>query len=217
MIDAIQREYPELKIVTVYGSTEAEPISHIAWDEVSAEDHTAMKNGKGLLVGKPVSATQVMIHEMREDKIGQIAVSGDHVLKGYLNGLGDKETKLNLEGEIWHLSGDMGYFDSQDRLWLMGRASAVFEIDQQVIYPFGIECAVMHHSEVIRCAVVQHGDRNLLCLELRNNLLEMVQRDFSEYDYLEFIQLEHIPMDKRHNAKVDYPALQSELGQLELS
>lgn len=211
LIDAIQRDHPELKIVTVYGSTEAEPISHIAWDEVSVDDHEAMKRGKGLLVGKPVSATKVMIHEIRQDKIGQIAVTGDHVLKGYLNGMGDEETKIKSDGEIWHLTGDMGYLDSQNRLWLMGRESAVFEIGDRVVYPFGIECAVMHHSSVTRCAVVKHSGRNLLCLELISNSIDRVKIDFSEYDYLEFIQLKKIPMDKRHNAKVDYPSLNLEL------
>jgi acyl-coenzyme A synthetase/AMP-(fatty) acid ligase len=103
----------------------------------------------------------------------------------------------------------MGYLDKQERLWLMGRESAVFEIDQRIIYPFGIECAVMHHPAVMRCAVVQHDGRNLLCLELEKDLLDKVRLDFAEYDYLEFIQLKYIPMDKRHNAKVDYPALVS--------
>lgn len=214
LIDAIQVDNPNLNIVTVYGSTEAEPISHIAWNEVSADDHEAMKSGRGLLVGTPVSATKVIIHEMREDKIGQIAVTGDHVLKGYLNGKGDEETKFKQDGEIWHLTGDMGYFDSINRLWLMGRESAVFEIDDRVVYPFGIECAVTHHPTVIRCAVVQHVGKNLLCLELSENKLDSVRENFPEYDYLEFIQLKKIPMDKRHNAKVDYPQLLAILDRL---
>ncbi|MFT5633361.1 MAG: acyl-coenzyme A synthetase/AMP-(fatty) acid ligase [Rubritalea sp.] len=214
LIDAIQRVYPKLNIVTVYGSTEAEPISHIAWNEVSVDDHKAMKSGKGLLVGVPVSATKVRIHKMRDDQVGQIAVTGDHVLKGYLNSKGDEETKFKQDGEIWHLTGDMGYFDSKNRLWLMGRESAVFEIDDRVIYPFGIECAVMHHPAVTCCAVVQHNGRNLLCLELSENNLDRVRRDFPNYDNLEFIQLEKIPKDKRHNAKVDYPSLTRLLNSL---
>lgn len=214
MIDAIQRDHPGLTIVTVYGSTEAEPISHIAWNEVSVDDHNAMKSGKGLLVGTPVTATKVKIHEMRDGHIGQIAVTGGHVLKGYLNGKGDEENKFKIDGEIWHLTGDMGYLDQQNRLWLMGRASAVFEIQHRVIYPFGIECAVMHHPAVIRCAVVKHGDKNLLCLQLVDHLIDDVREYFPSYDYLEFIQLERIPMDKRHNAKVDYPSLRSELNRL---
>ncbi len=216
LIDAIQRDHPKLKIVTVYGSTEVEPISHIAWDEVSSDDHEAMKQGKGLLVGKPVSATKVMIHEMHDDQIGQIAVTGDHVLKGYLNGKGDEETKLNLDDEIWHLTGDMGYFDSQERLWLMGRESAVFNMDDRVVYPFGIESAVMHHPSVIRCAVVQHEEKNLLCLELEDGLLDSVREHFPEYQFLEFTHLKNIPMDKRHNAKIDYPSLLEILKNLPL-
>ncbi len=72
----------------------------------------------------------------------------------------------------------------------------------------------MHHPAVIRCAVVKHGEQNLLCLELANHLLDSVRERFPEYNYLEFIQLKSIPMDKRHNAKVDYPALRRELERL---
>ena len=211
MLDAIQQEYPDLGIVTVYGSTEAEPISHVAWNEVTPEDHQAMKDGKGLLVGNPVPETKVMIYQPAEDGIGQITVTGDHVLKGYLNGIGDEETKIAHEGEIWHLTGDMGYLDNDGRLWLMGRESAVFQIDEKIIYPFGIECAVMQHPKIDRCAVVQYQGRSLLCLERSDCDLVKLKQDFPEYGYLEFIQVERVPIDRRHNAKVDYPVLYSML------
>ena len=212
LLDNIQRNHPELGIITVYGSTEAEPISHIAWNEITEKDHQAMKNGKGLLVGEPVPETKVMIHQPAEDGIGQITVTGEHVLKGYLNGIGDDETKISHKGDIWHLTGDMGYLDTMGRLWLMGRESAVFQIGERMIYPFGIECAVMQHPMVHRCAVVQHNDRHLLCLEGDGDL-EAKEQDFSEYDYLEFTQVNQIPMDRRHNAKIDYPALHSMLDE----
>ena len=214
LIDDIQRAHPELNIVTVYGSTEAEPISHITWEEVSESDHEAMRHGKGLLVGRPVSATKTMIYQPHKDGIGQIAVTGDHVLKGYLNGKGNEETKINHDGEIWHLTGDMGYFDSQHRLWLMGRESAIFHIDERFIYPFGIECAVMHHNLVRRCAVIQHKGKNLLCLETAEDKLDSVRQEYPQYHFLEFIYLEKIPMDTRHNAKVNYPSLASKLDQI---
>ena len=218
LIDAIQSKYPDLNIVTVYGSTEAEPISHIAWDEVSEADHVAMKRGEGLLVGTAVSATDLMICESDfSDTIGEIAVAGDHVLKGYLHGKGDAETKFQKDGEIWHRTGDMGYLDKENRLWLMGRTSAVFKVGDRVVYPFSIECAVLHHHLVERCAVVEHGGKFLLCLELngQGQGLEQVKADFAEYEYLEIIQLETVPMDKRHNAKVDYPELEKILSRLD--
>lgn len=206
--DTIQQSYPDLKIVTVYGSSEAEPISHISWHDVTEADHHAMKNGKGLLVGKAVSATRVMISKSRyDDNVGEIAVTGDHVLKGYLHGTGDEETKFKYEGETWHLTGDLGYLDDQQRLWLMGRVSAVFQVNQKPVYPFGIECAVMLHPLVERCAVVSYLDKPLLCLQLSSGKITDISSKFKRYDFLKFIQLTSIPMDKRHNAKVDYPKL----------
>jgi len=213
LIDTIQKAHPELNIVTVYGSTEAEPISHIRWDQVSVADHQAMQTGNGLLVGKPVSATEVMICDSdSDDQIGEIAVTGEHVLKGYLHGQGDEETKFTKQGKIWHRTGDLGYLDQQQRLWLMGRVSAVFKINQQPIYPFGIECAVMHHPQITRCAVISYLDKPLLCVELSSGKIEDLAEILTPYPFLHPIQLDRIPMDKRHNAKVDYPELRKRLS-----
>lgn len=55
---------------------------------------------------------------MRTGEIGEIVVTGQHVLKGYLDGRGDDETKFRVEEEIWHRTGDSGYLDEQGRLWL---------------------------------------------------------------------------------------------------
>ncbi len=208
LIDAIQKAQPELEIVTVYGSTEAEPISHVSWKDLSEADHQAMRNGTGLLVGKPVTTTEVMICEsLFDDTIGEIAVTGDHVLKGYLNGKGDEETKFTHDGKTWHRTGDIGYLDDEQRLWLMGRVSAVFEVENGPVYPFGIECAVMHHPQVERCAVISYQGTPLLCLELSQGNVSDIVADLIDYHFLKFIQLDHIPMDKRHNAKVHYPEL----------
>lgn len=213
LLDAIQRKQADLEIVTVYGSTEAEPISHITWGEVAQADHLAMKAGRGLLVGKPVPELKVMICDSRNSTdIGEIAVTGEHVLKGYLDGKGDAETKFIYEGETWHKTGDSGYLDDLGRLWLMGRESAKFVVNGEAIYPFGVECAVMHHRLVKRCAALEYEGVATLCLELYDGEVADVERDFTDLGYLKFVQLECVPVDARHNAKVDYPRLKAELA-----
>ncbi|MFO1448420.1 MAG: AMP-binding protein [Opitutaceae bacterium] len=44
--------------------------------------------------------------------IGEIVVAGDHVLKGYLGGHGDAETKFKVGDETWHRTGDAGSLDA---------------------------------------------------------------------------------------------------------
>jgi len=44
-------------------------------------------------------------------KFGEIVVTGKNVLKGYVNGIGDKENKFKVNGEVYHRTGDLGTFD----------------------------------------------------------------------------------------------------------
>ena len=106
---------PMASVVAVYGSTEAEPIAQIRWADATYADRQAMREGAGLLAGHPVSAIELRILPDRWGKplppstndaferdalppgrTGEIVVSGDHVLTGYLDGSGDEETKLRV-------------------------------------------------------------------------------------------------------------------------
>jgi acyl-CoA synthetase (AMP-forming)/AMP-acid ligase II len=48
----IRRTWP--RVVCVYGSTEAEPIAHLDNSDIRPGDLDAMRNGRGLLAGRPV-------------------------------------------------------------------------------------------------------------------------------------------------------------------
>ena len=232
LLDEIQAACPEMDVVTVFGSTEAEPIAHIRWKDTSEEDHMKMLEGKGLLVGKPVSATQLKIIpdqsgqeigsmstedfealELPCGDIGEIAVTGDHVLKGYLNGKGNEESKINVGDDVWHRTGDAAWLDDSGRVWLVGRCSAAIQRpDKKPIYPFGIECTAMSHPGVKRCALILHEKRTTLFVEghISETQLESLLKPLG----VEKVQaISHIPVDKRHNAKIDYPALRELLSQ----
>ncbi|HEY6871137.1 MAG TPA: AMP-binding protein [Geobacteraceae bacterium] len=222
--------FPGAEIVAVYGSTEAEPISHISRSGIGEEDMTRMGEGKGLLAGKPVPEIRVRIvtaewgaplgpfNSAQFEKLscaageaGEIVVSGGHVLKGYLNGAGDAETKFLVDGAVWHRTGDCGYFDRQGRLWLLGRASAVIRDSRGVLYPFAVECAARQLPAVRRAALVRDGEKRILFVERAAGAAMVAaepQPVFAWASIDEVREVRHIPMDRRHNAKVDYPALQ---------
>lgn len=233
LLDEVQKAHPKMNVVTVFGSTEAEPIAHISWKEVSSEDRQMMNSGKGLLVGKAVEATQLRIipdrtgekiAPMSEEEllsltlpvgsIGEVIVSGDHVLKGYLQGLGDEENKIRIGDEIWHRTGDAAWKDGEDRIWLVGRCSAAIQQEgKERIYPFGIECAAMSFPELKRCALMLHEDQVTLFIEgaispsREAELLAKTQ----PHGVDRICSIPMIPVDKRHNAKIDYPALKEVL------
>ena len=236
LLDALREVAPMARAVAVYGSTEAEPIAHVAAEEI-AGDAEAMRAGRGLLAGAPVpevrvrvlrdrwgeprpamSEAQLAAETLGPELAGEIVVAGEHVLKGYLGGVGDEETKFRVGGEVWHRTGDAGLFDREGRLWLLGRCAARIDDARGRIYPFGIECAAMAFPEVRRAAAVAHDGKRILVLELaagaRAGLAEEVRGAVRWAQVDEVLVLPVLPVDARHNAKIDYGALRQRLAKL---
>ena len=202
----------------VYGSSEAEPISHFPATDLTPEILKTIKSGGGLPAGKPVKEIQLAIiedqhgiplHSMTTEEFdalkkdrGEIVVSGDHVLTGYLGGHGDSENKFSVDGTIWHRTGDAGRLDDTGNLWLLGRCQAKWKEH----YPLQIEAAVRAIIPGKKCALW----KGLLILESSSPLLDELLENF---DLKGVVIVDSIPMDSRHNAKIDYQSLEKLLRQ----
>ena len=225
---------PHGKVIVVYGSTEAEPIARLDWDDVRPADIDAMYAGKGLLVGTVVPPIELRImHNQWGSSIpplsarefaelasppgcgGEIVVRGAHVLTGYLNGVGEEETKFRVGGEVWHRTGDTGCLDAQARLWLQGRAGAVIRDERGTIHPLAAECAASRLAWIERSALTRRNGQRLLAVQLGpeapGDAEQQVTEDLAWAELDRVAPLPRIPVDRRHNAKVDYPALEKEL------
>ena len=235
LLESLGAAAPSAQVEAVYGSTEAEPIAHLDARQISPLDRQAMRRGGGLLTGRPIPEIQLRIipdqwgHpigpfsqqefkrlQLPEMRPGEIVVSGDHVLKGYLQGRGDEETKFRAGEQIWHRTGDAGKLDQAGRLWLLGRCSAKIHDERGEIYPFAVECAAMENAEIRRAAFVAHAGQRLLAIESGTKLgpdgLRKLREeaDWAQIDAIR--RIDRLPVDKRHNAKIDYPALRRQLG-----
>ena len=222
---------PEAEIVAVYGSTEAEPMAHVSARDIAPGDLAAMRGGAGLLAGTPVAPVSLRILPDRWGKPlgalsdaefaeatcapevpGEIVVTGDHVLKGYLGGHGDRESKFQVEGVTWHRTGDAGYLDRLGRLWLLGRCAAKVVDQYGAQYPLALECAVHQLApSVRRCAFLLRRGKRLLLIEsgkpLSRGEISQLQAGLTWSNLEGIRQLSSIPVDRRHNAKIDYAAL----------
>jgi acyl-CoA synthetase (AMP-forming)/AMP-acid ligase II len=224
LLGRMQHVAPAAKVVAVYGSTEAEPMAHVAWNEMGEDELARMKSGHGLLVGRPVAEVTVRVLRDRFGKpigsytfggfeaeslpageIGEIVVTGEHVLKGYLNGEGDTQTKFEVDGVRWHRTGDAGYFDTSGRLWLVGRCSARIEDAKGVLYPFTVECAAQFAAGLRRSAMLGHEGQRILLIEADESFNSTSLSKALAWAALDEVRVvNQIPVDKRHNAKVDY-------------
>lgn len=230
LLEGLAVVFPEAEIVTIYGSTEAEPIAKISVSALQHGDIQSMQSGKGLLVGKPVPEIELRIladetgkvagHMTRAEldrltretgSVGEIIVSGNHVLKGYLDGNGDSETKLHVDQQVWHRTGDAGYVDEAGRLWLLGRCQARVRDQHGTVYPFAIETAARQQRGVIRAAFISVNEKRVIAVQTQRRHPQKLARTLMEqlaWAHIDEVRfLATIPVDPRHNAKIDYRAL----------
>jgi acyl-CoA synthetase (AMP-forming)/AMP-acid ligase II len=225
---------PNARVVAVYGSTEAEPIAHVALDEIADADVSAMRDGAGLLAGVPAASADVRAivpawgtplgpfddaafatRRVEPGSVGEIVVAGAHVTPGYLGGVGDADTKIRVGDRIFHRTGDLGTFDGTGRLWLHGRASALAA--GAAASPFAVEVALSFDASVKRSALVDVDGRRILAIELtraaRLHDADSARRSRIATDLArpDDIVLTRIPVDARHNAKTDFTALRRRL------
>lgn len=197
--DLIQRlrTRTSASIVCIYGSTEAEPIAHLNANEILPEDMEEMARGRGLLVGDLVDQVQVRIVDR------EVQVAGPHVNESYLDTSQNAENKIVEGSTTWHRTGDAGFLDKDNRLWLLGRVGSEAQSGRGPVFPFSIEIAARSWPGVERCALISVSGKAILVIEgNRSHQALWVQRA-RELGIEKTIEIKYIPMDKRHHSKVD--------------
>lgn len=98
----------------------------------------------------------------------------------------------------------------------MGRTSATIVDDRGTLHPFAVECAAMRHPEVRRAALVRHQGKRILLVEPVSAMKIPSDQELLEglsWACIDEVRsLKRIPVDKRHNAKIDYTELVKLLG-----
>lgn len=241
LLRRLKVELPWALVHAVYGSTEAEPIAHFSAGDADDSTDVITRSGGGLCSGIPVPEIRVKIirdqwgthvEPMDEESFeslaatpgqaGEIVVSGDHVLRGYLDGAGDQETKIHVGEDVWHRTGDAGWIDPAGRVWLLGRCSEKMSVfsgkdglpADALRYPFAVECALREVFPEARMAALDREGRRTLAVEGNEGMSgwsEMLATA-QAMGMDQVIALASIPLDRRHNAKIDYPALRSLLA-----
>lgn len=133
---------PDLEIANEYGPTEA---------CVAATFHRNMRDFQSNNIGVPISYTSIYIlkdldHIQPVGAVGEIAISGIGLSKGYLNdSVQTNEKFVDKNGERIYLTGDLGRINEDGELEFWGRK------DQQIkIHGYRIELDEINHC-LLRC------------------------------------------------------------------
>jgi len=116
-------------------------------------------------VGKPIWGTQTQVWDPAgrplppgQDSVGEVVTRGLHVMKGYLNK--PEETAAVFTGNWFH-TGDLGYFDEDGFLFIVGRSKELIIRGGYNVYPAEIESVLHDHPAIAEAAVVGIPDERL--------------------------------------------------------
>jgi len=223
------KAFPASAIEIIYGSTEAEPISTISVEALIEQEGMLEY---GLPVGQVHSETKLRIVNLdnkayekisgdklpalclEEGRIGEILVSGAHVLKRYYNNPeAFRKNKLivaSSEGEeIWHRTGDSGLVKN-GALLLTGRCKQLIRNGEKIISPFIIESQLQSLPGVTKGTIIDHNNELVIIAESVKSK-EEVETLLEGFSYNKLIIRRFIPRDPRHHSKIDYALLKAAL------
>jgi len=112
---------------------------------------------KGGTVGRPLPGVQVRVHDDQgrpcpADEIGNIEVRGPNVFAGYWRM--PEKTKEEFTADGWFKTGDVGRFDAQGYLTIVGRSKDLIISGGYNVYPAEIEGYLNEMPGVAESAVV---------------------------------------------------------------
>jgi len=223
------------QIHTPYGATEALPVAAIGSSEVLGTTRRLTDQGMGVCVGRPVAGIEIKIIHISDDpiptwsddllvpagEIGEIVVAGPVVTREYFNR--PEATSLAkiadpALGTTHHRMGDVGYLDTQGRLWFCGRKSHRVILRHETLFTIPCEAIFNVHPLVARTALVAVSRRRqvvpVICVEPVRRLSRAEERRArqelldrgAEFPHTKGIRtiLFHrsFPVDIRHNAKI---------------
>lgn len=129
-----------------YGTTETGAIAFTAPDDTEA----------GESVGQPLPGIHVRVVTPERETLqvgehGEIAIKCDGMFRGYFEN--QDQTAARLE-DGWFYTGDVGYLDEQQRIYLCGRSDDMFVFNSMNIYPQEIESEICQYPGVTDVAVI---------------------------------------------------------------
>jgi long-chain acyl-CoA synthetase len=120
---------PNTKFATYYGLTEASRSTFMIFNENENKEES---------VGKAAPDVEIKIIKEKDDsKQGEICIRGKNVIENYWN----SEFSENLIGG-WLKTGDLGYLDTDEFLYLTGRKDYIINISGEKVNPLEIEGVV---------------------------------------------------------------------------
>lgn len=165
--------------------------------------------------------------EVEPGKPGEIIVSGEHVCQNYYNNdEAFKKSKIRDHNNIvWHRTGDIGRVDDHGDLWFMGRIHNAINRGGEYFFPVRAEVIMKKLPFVEYAAYLGMPDENLgektyavfttweNAEGSEDTWKSEIQRVMDKNGVIvdKIVLTDSIPLDARHQSKVEYQVLREQL------
>ena len=215
------RVMPNAEAHTPYGMTEVLPVADITLEGIEAAG-----DRNGVCVGTPIAGVEVAIDPLDElgrprnepasaaGVTGEVCIRAAHVKDRYDRLWVTQHASAQPPG--WHRSGDVGHLDADGQLWIEGRLFHVIVGPGGPVTPVGIEHAVESLESVALAAAVgvgPQGTQHAVVVVVphdpprraglaADSLADEV-RAVVDVDVAAVLVVPALPVDKRHNSKIN--------------
>ena len=149
----------QIPIINAYGLSESIVIG--TGTVIRPEDYLEADRFES--VGHPVCFSEVKIVDEYDSSItlpqyqqGEIALRGPAIAKGYWGN--EEKTKASFLDDGWFLTGDVGYLDEDNRLFITDRKKDMIVMSGWKIYPTEVEEVLIKYSAVKEIAIFSIDD-----------------------------------------------------------
>ncbi|XP_012090907.2 4-coumarate--CoA ligase 2 [Jatropha curcas] len=184
--DALRSRVPQAILGQGYGMTEAGPVLSMglgfAKQPIPAKSGscgTVVRNAE-LKVIDPETGSSLGYNQR-----GEICIRGQQIMKGYLD---DPEATANtIDVEGWLHTGDIGYVDDDDEIFIVDRVKEIIKFKGFQVPPAELEALLVIHPSISDAAVVPQKDEGAgevpvaFVVRSNSNGLELTEEAVKEY------------------------------------
>jgi len=146
ILERFHKYCPNAKLLNGWGMTETCPPNTV----------TPLDNPKIESVGKPAPNCEIQIVD-EDDKILPVGSVGEIVIRGWVvmqEYYKDPEATSLAKRGGWFHTGDLGRFDNDGFLYIVGRKKEMIKVAGQIVYAPEVEAALCKHEAVLEAAVI---------------------------------------------------------------
>ena len=138
------------KLITGYGSTEV--CGFVTYTGREDNTETLLKTAGKIAQPFELKIVDKERRELPAGEIGEIAVRGSFLMKGYYNK--PEETAMVIDSDGWYYTTDLAFQDESGYIHITGRLSEMFKSGGENVYPREVEEVIETHAAVLFAAVI---------------------------------------------------------------